>query len=138
MMDGESTGTADQSELAAQFEQGAIPLLDSLYGAARRLTRNPADAEDLVQEPMLKTYNNFHRYQPETHLRAWLYRIMHNTWIDHHRRSLSRPREHLSADIADWQHVARRDPHDSLRCRAAEVDVLEALPDRKVVEALEA
>lgn len=130
--------TASKSELTARFERDAIPLLDDLYGAARRLTRSRTDAEDLVQETMLKAYNHFHTFRQGTYLRAWLYRIMHNTWINNHRKSQSRPTEHLSADIADWQHEVQRQHHNLMRCRAAELDVLEQLPDSKVVEALEA
>jgi RNA polymerase sigma-70 factor (ECF subfamily) len=119
------------SELTARFERDAIPLLDDLYGAARRLTRNRADAEDLVQDTMLKAYSQFHSFREGPLLRAWLYRIMHNTWINNHRKSRFRPAEHLGADIGQWQ-------HESAGYRPAELDVLESLPDREVIEALEA
>jgi RNA polymerase sigma-70 factor, ECF subfamily len=134
----ESTDTARKPESTALFEDCTVPLLDNLHGAALRLTRNSADAEDLVQETMLKAFNNFQTFRAGTHLRAWLYRIMHNTWIDNHRRSLSRPKEHPSSNIADWQHVARHDPRAPTRSSPVEVDVLEALPDHRVVKALEA
>ena len=65
------------AELTARFERDAIPLLDQLYGGARRLTRSRADAEDLVQDTMLKAYARFRSYRPGTHLQAWLFRIMH-------------------------------------------------------------
>jgi RNA polymerase sigma-70 factor, ECF subfamily len=126
------------SELTARFERDAIPLLDDLYGAARRLTRNRADAEDLVQDTMLKAYSQFHSFREGPLLRAWLYRIMHNTWINNHRKSRFRPAEHLSADIGQWQHEALRRHHESAGYRPAELDVLESLPDREVIEALEA
>lgn len=121
-----------------RFERDALPLLDDLYAAARRLTRDRTDAEDLVQDTMLRAYSCFHLFSDGSRLGAWLYRIMHNTWINNHRKSLSRPAEQLSADIADWQQANSRQHHDSAGCRAVELDVLERLPDQKIVEALEA
>jgi RNA polymerase sigma-70 factor, ECF subfamily len=123
--------------LALRFERDVVPLLNDLYGAARRLTGNRADAEDLVQDTMLKAYSQFRTLREESRLRAWLYRIMHNTWINNHRKSLSRPAEQLSADIDDIQHQGRLEVC-SARWRPAERDVLESLSDRKVIEALEA
>jgi len=123
--------------LAARFERDAIPLLDELHGAARRLTRNHADAEDLVQDTMLKSYSQFHSLREEPHLRAWLYRIMHNIWINNHRKTLRRPVEDLSSEITDRQQQAWQHPSDTAACRSAEVHVLETLPDRTIVEALE-
>lgn len=132
------TGCLDRdSALALRFERDAVPLLDDLYGAARRLTGNRADAEDLVQDTMLKAYSQFHTLREESHLRAWLYRIMHNTWFNNHRKSLSRPAEQLSADIDHVEHHGRFEDC-SARCSSAELDVLKSLSDRKVVEALAA
>jgi RNA polymerase sigma-70 factor, ECF subfamily len=128
-------GPEGNSELTARFERDAIPLLDDLYGAARRLTRNRADAEDLVQDTMLKAYSQFHSFREGCRLHAWMYRIMHNTWINNHRKARSRPTEQLSDDITDRLHEARW--HD-VAGRSAELDVLEKLADRRVVEALEA
>ncbi|OBI14744.1 RNA polymerase subunit sigma [Mycobacterium sp. E2462] len=125
-------------DLTARFERDAIPLLDDLYGAARRLTRSRADAEDLVQETMLKAYRQFHTFREGSRLRAWLCRIMHNTWINNHRKLCCRPTEHLSGDIGDWQHLARRRHYEPSYCRPAELDALERVPDRKVIDALEA
>src|SRR6476660_1322000 len=74
------------AELTARFERDAIPLLDQLYGGARQMTRNHAEAEDLVQNTMLKAYAGFRSFRQGTHLQAWLFRIMHNTWInDYHK-----------------------------------------------------
>jgi len=124
------------AELAARFERDAIPLLDQLYGGARRMTRNHADAEDLVQNTMLKAYAGFRSFQQGTHLQAWLFRIMHNTRIDDYLKTRRRPIEQLSGQITDWQQAADR--HRSLGCRSAEVEALEALPDSEIVEALDA
>ena len=124
------------AELTARFERDAIPLLDQLYGGARRMTRNHADAEDLVQNTMLKAYTGFRFFRQGTHLHAWLFRIMHNTRIDDYLKSRRRPIEQLSGEITDWQQAADR--HPSLGCRSAEVEALEALPDSEIVEALDA
>ena len=69
-------------ERSARFERDALPFLDQLYGAAMRMTRNPADAEDLVQETFAKAYSAFHQFKPGTNLKAWLYRILTNTYIN--------------------------------------------------------
>jgi RNA polymerase sigma-70 factor (ECF subfamily) len=134
----EAECTERDSELAARFERDAIPLLDNLYNAARRLTRERADAEDLVQETMLKAYCEFHSFQQDSHLNAWLYRIMHNTWINNYRKSQRRPAEQLTADITDWQQQAARHHCGSAGCRPADIDALEKIPDHQVIQALEA
>jgi RNA polymerase sigma-70 factor, ECF subfamily len=124
------------AELTARFERDAIPLLDQLYGGARRMTRNHADAEDLVQNTMLKAYAGFRSFRQGTHLQAWLFRIMHNTWITDYHKTRRRRSEQLSGQITDWQHAA--DWQRFLGCRSAEVEPLEALPDSEIVEALHA
>ena len=124
------------AELAARFERDAIPLLDQLYGGARRMTRNHADAEDLVQNTMLKAHAGFRSFRQGTHLQAWLFRIMHNTRIDDYLKTRRRPIEQLSGQITDWQQAA--DWQHFLGCRSAEVEALEALPDSEIVEALDA
>jgi RNA polymerase sigma-70 factor, ECF subfamily len=124
------------AELTARFERDAIPLLDQLYGGARRMTRSRADAEDLVQDTMLKAYARFRSFQQGTHLKAWLFRIMHNTWINDYHKTRRRPIEHLCGQITDRQHADGQ--HRSLGCRSAEAEALEALPDFEITEALDA
>ena len=92
------------AELTARFVRDAVPLLDVLYGGARRMTRNRSDAEDLVQDTMVRAYSQFRLFREGTHLKAWLMRIMHNTWINNHRKTLCRPIEQLSDVIPDWQY----------------------------------
>ena len=122
------------AELTARFEREAIPLLDQLYGGARRMTRNRADAEDLVQDTMLKAYGRFRSFQQGTHLKAWLFRIMHNTWISDYHKTRCRPTEYLGGEITDWQHaVGQR----GLGCPSAEAVALEALPDSEITGALD-
>ncbi|MFM8352838.1 MAG: sigma-70 family RNA polymerase sigma factor, partial [Actinomycetales bacterium] len=76
---------ADVTERATGFEEQAMPYLDQLYGAALRMTRNPADAEDLVQETYLKGFAAFDSFTQGTNLRAWLFRILTNTFINTYR-----------------------------------------------------
>jgi len=95
-----------ETYLRRLFEDEAIPLHDSLFGIARQLTSNVADAEDLVQQTMVKAYSSFSSYQSDTHLKAWLVRIMRNTWIDDHRRNKARPVEHLTGDVGGWEERA--------------------------------
>src|SRR5690349_716240 len=83
------------AELTARFERDAIPLLDQLYGGALRMTRNPADAEDLLQETMVKAYAGFRSFREGTNLKAWLYRILTNTYINSYRKK-QRSEEHTS------------------------------------------
>jgi RNA polymerase sigma-70 factor, ECF subfamily len=125
------------AELTARFVRDAVPLLDVLYGGARRLTRTGPDAEDLVQETMLRAYSRFHLYREGSHLKAWLFRIMHNIWINNYRKGRSRPVEQLSDEITDYQH-ADWQRHSSVGERSAELEALEALPDREIVDAVEA
>lgn len=118
-----------------RFERDALPVLDTLYRAARRYTANAADAEDLVQETMLKAYRAFHHYQDGTNIRAWLLRILTNTWITSHRRAQSRPVELLSDNITDAQ-LAAQDAHSSSGSPSAELAALTALGDDEVRDAL--
>jgi RNA polymerase sigma-70 factor (ECF subfamily) len=122
--------------LITRFERDAIPLRDQLYRGARRMTRCHSDAEDLLQETMLKGYANFRSFRHGTNLRAWLFRIMSNTWISAYHKTRRRPLESLSDRITDGQ-LADCDRHATTGVRSAEVEALEALPDNKITEALE-
>ena len=125
-MSGDQTGTSairtDESdeELAQRFERDAMPLLDQLYGAALRMTRNPADAEDLVQETYIKAFQGFRSYKPGTNLKAWLYRILTNAYINNYRKAQRRPAEYATDDITDSQ-IAETASHTSIGLRSAEV-----------------
>src|SRR5262245_44844955 len=90
-------------ERALRFERDALPFLDQLYSAAMRMTRNPADAEDLVQETFAKAYSSFHQFRPGTNLKAWLYRILTNTFINTYRKKQRQPQQAMSEDVEDWQ-----------------------------------
>jgi RNA polymerase sigma-70 factor, ECF subfamily len=125
------------AELTARFERDAIPMLDQLYGGALRMTRNPADAEDLLQETMVKAYAGFRSFRAGTNLKAWLYRILTNTYINTYRKKQRQPAEYPTDEITDWQLAANAE-HTSTGLRSAEVESLESLPDTEIKAALQA
>ena len=125
------------AELTARFERDAIPLMDQLYGGALRMTRNPADAEDLLQETMVKAYAGFRSFKEGTNLKAWLYRILTNTYINGYRKKQRQPAEYPTEEITDWQLAANAE-HSSTGLRSAELEALENMPDSEIKEALEA
>src|SRR5207302_9777212 len=90
------------SDLESRFEQEAMPFLPNLYSAALRLTRNPTDAEDLVQETFLRAYRGFARFEPGTNLRAWLYRILMNTFINSYRKKQREPLTISEDEVDEW------------------------------------
>ncbi len=114
-----------------------MPLLDQLYGGALRMTRNPQDAEDLVQETYLKAYKNFDSFTPGTNLKAWLYRIMTNTYINSYRKKQRRPLETSADEVTDYQ-LYSSSSHDSTGLESAEVEALKAMPNSRISEALNA
>jgi RNA polymerase sigma-70 factor, ECF subfamily len=115
-----------------RFTTEALPLVDRLYSAALRYTRDPTDAEDLVQETMVKAYRSFHQYRPGTNLKAWLYRVLHTTYISMYRKAQRRPQETLQEEIDDfsfYDEVARTGS-------SAEREVLDSLTADEVKQAL--
>ncbi|NNG36647.1 sigma-70 family RNA polymerase sigma factor [Nakamurella sp. DB0629] len=124
-----------EEERAERFTHDAMPLLDQLYGAALRMTRNPSDAEDLVQETMLKAYSAFGSFRRGTNLRAWLYRILTNTYINSYRKRQRQPQVTATDEITDWQ-LADAESHTSTGLRSAEMDALDRLPDSDIKDAL--
>lgn len=129
--------TEDPQERAARFENDAMEFIDQLYGAALRMTRNPADAEDLVQETYTKAFAAFHQFKPGTNLKAWLYRILTNTFINTYRKKQREPKRTGGEEVEDWQ-LARAASHTSTGLRSAETEALDQLPDSDVKEALAA
>jgi RNA polymerase sigma-70 factor (ECF subfamily) len=131
-----SMTTAESTQARAdRFEREALPYIDQLYAAAMRMTRNPSDAEDLVQETFAKAFGAFHQFETGTNLKAWLYRILTNTFINSYRKKQREPQQSASEDIEDWQ-LARAESHTSSGLKSAEVEALEHLPDSDVKAAL--
>ncbi len=123
-------------ERNARFERDALPFLDQLYAAAMRMTRNPADAEDLVQETFAKAFGAFHQFREGTNLKAWLYRILTNTFINTYRKKQRQPLQNPTERIEDWQ-LAAAEAHSSTGLRSAEMEALDHLPDSDVKTALQ-
>jgi RNA polymerase sigma-70 factor (ECF subfamily) len=139
---GAAEGTVDidtetAEERRVRFERDAMQYVDQLYSAAMRMARNPADAEDLVQEAYTKAFSAFHQYKPGTNLKAWLYRILTNTYINLYRKRQREPLQSNSDTIEDWQ-LARAESHTSSGLRSAEAEALDHLPDTDVKRALQA
>jgi RNA polymerase sigma-70 factor, ECF subfamily len=130
-----SQATADDPALRERFERDVLPLLPNLYSAALRLTRNPSDAEDLVQETYLRAYRGFGGFEKGTNLRAWMYRILTNTFINAYRKKQREPVTVSDDDVEDWYLYDRLGGSTEA---SAEASVLERLPDEDVQRALEA
>ncbi|MFG2085098.1 MULTISPECIES: sigma-70 family RNA polymerase sigma factor [unclassified Spirillospora] len=119
-----------------RYERDVLPLADPLYASAVRMTRNSADAEDLVQETLAKAYVNFHQFQEGTNLKAWLHRILTNNFINTYRKKQREPQRAGSEELEEWQ-IARAEAHSS-GFRSAESEALDRIPDSEVVTALRA
>jgi RNA polymerase sigma-70 factor (ECF subfamily) len=121
----------------ADFERDAMQYAPQLYSAALRMTRNPADAEDVVQETFLKAYRGYHTFQAGTNLKAWLYRILTNTYINRYRKQKRRPSEVELGELEDL-YLYRRLGEESGASVSAESEVLDRFVDNDIKEALEA
>ena len=130
----QETETPEQQQ--ARFEADALPFINQLYSAALRMTRSPHDAEDLVQETYAKAFSAFHQFKPGTNLKAWLYRILTNTYINTYRKKQRQPQQ-ITDEIEDWQ-LAAASSHTSSGLKSAEMVALEHLPDSDVKDALQA
>ncbi|WP_159944744.1 MULTISPECIES: sigma-70 family RNA polymerase sigma factor [unclassified Nocardiopsis] len=130
-----TTGETRDEAQTLDFATAVTPFADQLYPTALRMTRNPADAEDLVQETFAKAFANFHQFRAGTNLRAWLYRILTNTFINGYRKKQREPRQETTDEIKDWQ-LAAAEAHTSSGMRSAENEVLDHLPDSDIKQAL--
>jgi RNA polymerase sigma-70 factor (ECF subfamily) len=124
-------------EQAASFERDALPYLDKMYPSALRLTRNRADAEDLVQDTFVKAYTSFGQFEPGTNVRAWLHRILITTFISSYRKRQREPQPAVARDIPEWQ-PARGWPDPTVELKSAETEALERQADPSVKLALQA
>ena len=128
---------SDTRELTEGFIRDVTPLLGPLYWQALRMTRQHADAEDLLQDTMLKAYSHFHGFQQGTNLKAWLYRILTNNYINAYRKKQRRPAQFPAEEITDQQ-LATHAQHTSTGLRSAEDEALAALPDNAIKAAMQA
>ncbi|MDO5750148.1 MAG: sigma-70 family RNA polymerase sigma factor [Rothia sp. (in: high G+C Gram-positive bacteria)] len=132
----QESGALSSRELREAFTRDAMQYVDQLYAAALRMSRNPADAQDLVQETYLKAFAAYHQYQQGTNLKAWLYRILTNTYINVYRKRQREPQQANTEQVEDWQ-LAAAGNHDAVGLRSAETEALASMPDSEVKDALE-
>ena len=122
----------------ATFSEQAMPLMGSLYTAALRMTRNPADAEDLVQETYLRAYRGFGGFQEGTNLKAWLYRILTNTYINSYRAKQRRPEQTDLDEVEDLYLYRRLGGLEAARAgRSAEDELMDSFSEAEVKNAIE-
>ncbi|MDX6738427.1 sigma-70 family RNA polymerase sigma factor [Actinocorallia sp. A-T 12471] len=126
--------TTTTTEKTERYERDVLPLVDPLYASAVRMTRNSADAEDLVQETLTKAYVNFHQFQEGTNLKAWLHRILTNNFINSYRKKQREPQRTGSDELEEWQLAQTESSVSGLR--SAEHEALDRIPDSDVVAAL--
>jgi RNA polymerase sigma-70 factor (ECF subfamily) len=130
----------DDSETApdprAQFKEQALPYMDQLYAAAMRMTRNPADAADLVQETFVKAFASWHTFRQGTNLKAWLYRILTNTYINTYRKKQREPYQSPIDELEDWQ-LGGAQSTTSTTARSAEAEAIDHMPASVVKDALQ-
>lgn len=121
--------------LEARFERDALPFLDQLYGAAMKMTRNPSDAQDLVQETFLKAFSAFGSFAEGTNLKAWLYRIMTNSYINGYRKRQREPYLGVVDELEDWQ-LGGAESTTATSSRSAEAEAIDRTPSAVITEAL--
>lgn len=119
----------------ANFESDAMQYAPQLYSAALRMTRHPADAEDVVQETFLKAYRAYGSYQEGTNLKAWLYRILTNTYINKYRKAQRRPSEVELGELQDL-YLFKRLGEQSGAQESAEKEALDMFVDEDISEAI--
>ncbi|GAA2187157.1 MULTISPECIES: sigma-70 family RNA polymerase sigma factor [Leucobacter] len=129
--------TAAQAKLEQRFTSEALPMLDQLYGAAMKMTRNPQDAQDLVQETFLKAFSAFASFQEGTNLKAWLYRIMTNSYINTYRKRQREPFLGAVDELEDWQ-LGGAESTTAMSSQSAEAEAIDRTPDSVVTSALNA
>ena len=120
-----------------RFQREALPLLDPLYAAALRMTRNAPDAEDLVQETMLRAYRSFNRFEPGTNLKAWLFRILTNAYINTYRKKQREPQKVSADELEDFDLYQELKGHDPQFSETPETIVLDSLLDSDIARAIE-
>ena len=125
-----------QADPRREFEEQAIPYMDQLYAAAMRMTRNPADAADLVQETFVKAFGSWSSFTQGTNLKAWLYRILTNTYINIYRKRQREPYQGTIDELEDWQ-LGGAESTTATRGRSAEAEAIDRMPASVVKDALQ-
>ena len=125
-----------KSEKILSFEAQALPIMPQLYGAALRWTRNPSDAEDLVQETFAKAFVAWEKFEQGTNLKAWLFRIMTNTHINLYNKKAKDKAKTALDDLEDWQ-VGQGESVTARASRSAEIEAMENLPSLAIKNALD-
>jgi RNA polymerase sigma-70 factor, ECF subfamily len=128
--------TDEAAEKRALFQEQALPFMDQLYGAAMRMTKNPADASDLVQETFVKAFAAFEQFEQGTNLKAWLYRILTNTFINQYRKNQRNPYQGALEELEDWQ-LGGAESATSTMGRSAEAEAIDRMPASAVKDALQ-
>jgi len=124
--------------LSARFERDAVPLRDIMYRHAFRMSRNQADAEDLVQEAMMKAYAGFHAFQRDTNIQAWLLRILINSYISDYRKKRRQPLQYFTEELTQQRLVQTYTRSAQAGLRSAEDQALDSLPDNDIKSAMQA
>ena len=132
-----ATATESVVQRKARFERDAFEFTNQLYAAALRYTKNPTDAEDLVQDTYAKAFVSFHQFEYGTNLKAWLYRILTTTFINNYRKDQRRPLQSNGGEVEDWQ-LYDAASHTSDQGRSAEDEVLDNIADVDIKSALAA
>jgi RNA polymerase sigma-70 factor, ECF subfamily len=127
-----------ETELSARFEHEAVPLRDILYRHAFRLSRNHADAEDLVQETMTKAYASFHAFRRDTNMHAWLLRILINSYISDYRKKRRQPAQYSTEEVTEQRLMDTYRRSAPAGLRSAEDQALDSLPDNDIKSAMQA
>ncbi|MGI8393849.1 sigma-70 family RNA polymerase sigma factor [Leucobacter sp. Z1108] len=125
----------DRADVERRFTRDAMPYLDQLYGAAMKMTRNPQDAQDLVQETFMKAFAAFESFAEGTNLKAWLYRIMTNAYINTYRKKQREPYLGVVEDLEDWQ-LGGAESTTAMASRSAEAEAIDRTPATVVTDAL--
>ncbi|MGY6497400.1 MAG: sigma-70 family RNA polymerase sigma factor [Microcella sp.] len=128
--------TDEAESKRALFQEQALPFMDQLYGAAMRMTKNPADASDLVQETFVKAFAAFEQFEQGTNLKAWLYRILTNTFINQYRKNQRNPYQGALEELEDWQ-LGGAESATSTTGRSAEAEAIDRMPASAVKDALQ-
>jgi RNA polymerase sigma-70 factor (ECF subfamily) len=117
------------------FEEQALPLMPQLYGVAMNKTKNPTDAEDLVQETLIKAFKAFDQFEQGTNLKAWLYKILSNTNINNSVKASKALGKTALDDLEDWQ-IGVGESVTSVTARSAEIEAIDAMPSNAIKQAL--